>query len=86
MSAKETILRILSTHKTGLCDDCLLDVSRVKPRQQVNQRARDLEKEDRLVRRRDKCPNCHRRAHYGKDAREVRRRLEAIISAREKGG
>ncbi len=57
---RERILGTLEELPSGLCDDCLSERSGVRPRQQVNQRARELENEGRIVRQRRSCPSCGR--------------------------
>jgi hypothetical protein len=42
-----------------LCDDCVSDVARVRPRQQANKRARALVARGILWRERRACPRCH---------------------------
>ncbi|MEA2627289.1 MAG: hypothetical protein QOD06_3334 [Candidatus Binatota bacterium] len=57
-TADDRISRALA--ETGpLCDDCLADVARVRPRQQANKRARALVPRGVLWRERRVCPRCH---------------------------
>src|SRR5687768_6045936 len=57
-TADDRISRALA--ETGpLCDDCLADAARVRPRQQANKRARALVARGVLWRERRACPRCH---------------------------
>lgn len=40
------------------CDDCLSDALNIKPRQQINQISRKLEKESGYRREKQQCVNC----------------------------
>lgn len=57
MSARSKIRSTLQT-AGAMCDDCLSSSAAVKPRQQVNQRCRELENAGELIRQRYQCPRC----------------------------
>ena len=57
MSARSKIRSTLQT-AGAMCDDCLSSSAAVKPRQQVNQRCREMETLGELIRQRDFCPRC----------------------------
>ena len=58
MTACEGILNALLF---GLfCDDCLSELARIRPRQQVNQRCRELALSGRISRKKGSCAKCGR--------------------------
>jgi len=57
MSARDKLRATLQT-AGAMCDDCLSSSAMVKPRQQVNQRCREMEGLGELIRQRDFCPHC----------------------------
>ena len=59
-NARERVLETLKLHPDGLCDDCLSEVSGVRPRQQVHQRVTELHQAGQLERGRRSCPRRHR--------------------------
>jgi len=59
-SNKELILENLEIYRDGICDDCLSDVTRVKPRQQINSICRSLANSKKLIRKKAECQVCKR--------------------------
>lgn len=57
MTHKQNILASLTKHGP-LCDDCLSEETRIKPRQTINIACRSMEKEGELLRVKDSCPRC----------------------------
>jgi len=61
MTNSELILEVLDDIKPSrYCDDCLSDELQIKPRQQVNQICRGLEKRGRIAREKDSCSLCNK--------------------------
>lgn len=60
MTNAERILGHLQALSGAVCDDCLSDILKIRPRQQVNHRARDLYKMGKIDRRRTTCSRCER--------------------------
>jgi hypothetical protein len=58
MRNSERLLKCLRNHKHPLCDDCLGDLSGVRPRQQVNQLCRRMAAEGVIIRARGRCRHC----------------------------
>lgn len=60
MTNADIILEAVQRPGSALCDDCLSASLNIRPRQQVNRRARDLAKHGRLDRREGDCTACGR--------------------------
>jgi hypothetical protein len=59
-SNKELIFENLEIYRDGICDDCLSDVTGVRPRQQVNSICRSLVHSKKLIRKKAECQVCRR--------------------------
>jgi len=56
---KQKLLNFLFSDKTDhYCDDCLSDILKIKPRQQVNQLCNKLKVEKMITREKSQCKNC----------------------------
>ncbi|MFA6993448.1 MAG: hypothetical protein WC268_02525 [Patescibacteria group bacterium] len=55
MSNIEEVKIFLESHKNKYCDDCLSDILKIKPRQQINQICNKLKKQGIIQRKLDKC-------------------------------
>ncbi len=55
----ERLLRVLKD-VDGYCDDCLSEITEIKPRQQINQLARRLKKDGKVFRRQNRCRKCNK--------------------------
>lgn len=62
MTHKETILSYLKEHTGPICDDCLSDMLKIRPRQTINQNARELAADGLIHRTKEKfcCSECKR--------------------------
>src|SRR5258708_37771235 len=58
MAVGERILSTLAKFERGLCDDCLSKVTRISPRQTVNQRCRGFYGNGQITRNQDTCAEC----------------------------
>jgi hypothetical protein len=58
MDNRGKILSFLQARKESFCDDCLSGMTRVRPRNQVNQITNRLKAEGEISRARDRCSRC----------------------------
>jgi len=58
MSNAETVREFLEKSPKGVCDDCISEVTRIEPRQQVYQVCRRLEERGTITRGKDRCALC----------------------------
>lgn len=58
MTNKEKIVDFITKSSKILCDDCLSEELQIYPRQQVNQIANKLGKEEGFIREKRKCDKC----------------------------
>lgn len=59
LSSEELIIEVLETRGMGICDDCLSNVTEIKPRQQVNSICRKLQSTGGKLRRvKGECAEC----------------------------
>ncbi len=59
-TGRDRVIEALEGSPRGLCDDCLSELSRVRPRQQVRQICCGLSKRGEVIRQREICPHCSR--------------------------
>ncbi len=85
---RERLVETLSASPGPLCDDCLSETAGVKPRQQVNQRARQLAAEGHIQRSPTECSQCGRYKLTNVLAHEEPRRSAASLptTPRSKNG
>ena len=58
MTNREKIVDFITKSSKILCDDCLSEELQIYPRQQINQIANKLGKEEEFIREKRKCDKC----------------------------